>query len=124
MDNHKVLVYGATGYTGKLICLRLKELNINFAIAGRNKAKIAELSSQLNVPNFVFETSDFGAWQEALRGGVCINQCGWTLCSYCRECNACLPAFKTKFIIWILAPNCQLTNSLNLWINKRRKLGS
>ena len=38
MDNHKVLVYGATGYTGKLICLRLKELNINFAIAGRNKA--------------------------------------------------------------------------------------
>ncbi|WP_378956825.1 saccharopine dehydrogenase family protein [Pelosinus sp. sgz500959] len=72
MDNHNVLVYGATGYTGKLICLRLKELNINFAIAGRDKAKVAELSSQLNVPNFVFEISDFGAWQEALRGSICL----------------------------------------------------
>ncbi len=72
MNNHQVLVYGASGYTGKLICLRLKELNINFAIAGRDKAKVAELSSQLNVPYFVFETSDFGAWQEALRGSVCL----------------------------------------------------
>lgn len=72
MGNHKVLVYGAAGYTGKLICQRLKELNINFSIAGRNKAKVADLSLQLNVPGFVFETNEFGAWQEALRGGVCL----------------------------------------------------
>ncbi|QDR81250.1 Saccharopine dehydrogenase NADP binding domain protein [Sporomusa termitida] len=91
MAKHKVLVYGATGYTGKLICLRLKELNINFAIAGRDKAKVAELSSQLNVPNFVFATSDFGGWQEALSGCAClINAAGPFALTAENAMHACL----------------------------------
>jgi short subunit dehydrogenase-like uncharacterized protein len=37
-----VLVYGASGYTGRLICEYLREFNVPFIAAGRDKARIAE----------------------------------------------------------------------------------
>lgn len=40
MKNKPVVVYGASGYTGRLICEYLRELNIPFVAAGRNRAKL------------------------------------------------------------------------------------
>src|SRR5207344_3453158 len=37
-----VIVYGASGYTGRLVCEYLREYNIPFVAAGRDKARIAE----------------------------------------------------------------------------------
>jgi hypothetical protein len=37
-----VVVYGASGYTGQLICEYLREYNIPFIAAGRDKARIAD----------------------------------------------------------------------------------
>ena len=37
-----VIVYGASGYTGRLICEYLREFNLPFVAAGRDKARIAE----------------------------------------------------------------------------------
>jgi short subunit dehydrogenase-like uncharacterized protein len=37
-----VIVYGASGYTGRLICEYLREYNVPFVAAGRDKARIAE----------------------------------------------------------------------------------
>ena len=37
-----VVVYGASGYTGRLVCEYLREFNIPFVAAGRDKARIAE----------------------------------------------------------------------------------
>src|ERR1700750_941521 len=37
-----VIVYGASGYTGRLICEYLREFNIPFTAAGRDKVRIAE----------------------------------------------------------------------------------
>ncbi|HEY4852331.1 MAG TPA: DUF5938 domain-containing protein [Streptosporangiaceae bacterium] len=37
-----VVVYGASGYTGRLICEYLREFNVPFIAAGRDKARIAE----------------------------------------------------------------------------------
>ena len=37
-----VIVYGASGYTGRLICEYLREFNVPFVAAGRDKARIAE----------------------------------------------------------------------------------
>lgn len=37
-----VVVYGASGYTGRLVCEYLREFNIPFIAAGRDKARIAE----------------------------------------------------------------------------------
>ncbi len=36
-----VVVYGASGYTGRLICEYLREFNVPFVAAGRDKARIA-----------------------------------------------------------------------------------
>ncbi|HEX4287548.1 MAG TPA: DUF5938 domain-containing protein [Trebonia sp.] len=38
----KVVVYGASGYTGRLVCEYLREFNVPFIAAGRDKARIAE----------------------------------------------------------------------------------
>ena len=37
-----VVVYGASGYTGRLVCEYLREFNIPFTAAGRDKARIQE----------------------------------------------------------------------------------
>ena len=42
MRDHPIVVYGATGYTGRLICEYLREFNVPFIAAGRDKARIAE----------------------------------------------------------------------------------
>src|ERR1700733_3417245 len=35
-----VIVYGASGYTGRLVCEYLREYNVPFIAAGRDKAKV------------------------------------------------------------------------------------
>lgn len=42
-------LFGATGYTGKLIARELKRLNLPFFIAGRSKEKLAALAAELGV---------------------------------------------------------------------------
>ena len=42
MSSKPVIVYGASGYTGRLICEYLREFNVPFVAAGRDKARIAE----------------------------------------------------------------------------------
>src|SRR4029079_13518189 len=37
-----VIVYGASGYTGRLVCEYLREYNVPFIAAGRDKARIQE----------------------------------------------------------------------------------
>src|SRR5260370_15539139 len=37
-----IIVYGASGYTGRLICEYLREFNLPFVAAGRDKTRIAE----------------------------------------------------------------------------------
>jgi short subunit dehydrogenase-like uncharacterized protein len=39
----RVIVYGASGYTGRLICEYLREFNVPFVAAGRDKARIQEV---------------------------------------------------------------------------------
>ena len=41
-DYQEVVVYGASGYTGRLVCEYLREYNVPFIAAGRDKARIAE----------------------------------------------------------------------------------
>jgi Family of unknown function (DUF5938)/Saccharopine dehydrogenase NADP binding domain len=42
MSSKPVIVYGASGYTGRLVCEYLREYNIPFTAAGRDKSRIAE----------------------------------------------------------------------------------
>ncbi len=46
-DSKPVVVYGASGYTGRLICEYLRELNVPFIAAGRNKDLLHEVVGRI-----------------------------------------------------------------------------
>lgn len=56
MSSKPVVVYGASGYTGRLICEYLREYNVPFTAAGRDGARI-KASMEANVPGI--ETADY-----------------------------------------------------------------
>jgi hypothetical protein len=55
MSNHPVVVYGASGYTGRLVAEYLREYSIPFVAAGRDRKRIEE--SMKLVPGI--ETADY-----------------------------------------------------------------
>ena len=56
MSDKPVVVYGASGYTGRLICEYLREYNVPFLAAGRDGGKLTS-SMQANVAGI--ETADY-----------------------------------------------------------------
>ncbi|TXL60714.1 DUF5938 domain-containing protein [Aeromicrobium terrae] len=56
MSDKPVVVYGASGYTGRLICEYLREYNVPFVAAGRDEDKLTS-SMGANVPGI--ETADY-----------------------------------------------------------------
>ena len=50
----KLLIYGATGYTGRMAAERAKALGLNVEIAGRDRSRLASLADQLGVHFRVF----------------------------------------------------------------------
>lgn len=64
----KILIYGATGYTGMMICHEVANKGLSFEIAGRNAEKLVALSAELGVPYHVFPVSDAGGWERSLKG--------------------------------------------------------
>jgi len=56
MSAKPVVVYGASGYTGRLVCEYLREHNIGFVAAGRSKDRLAN-AMEHNVPGI--ETADY-----------------------------------------------------------------
>ena len=51
-----VVVYGASGYTGRLVCEYLREYNVPFVAAGRNRERVQSAMDR-NVPGI--ETADY-----------------------------------------------------------------
>ena len=64
----KLLIYGATGYTGTLIAREAVRKGLDFEIAGRSEDKLATLAAELNVPYHVFSVDDFQGWETSLKG--------------------------------------------------------
>ena len=58
MQKNKVLLYGANGYTGKLIARYANEYNISPVLAGRNKEEISALATALNLPYEMISLDD------------------------------------------------------------------
>lgn len=71
----KLLIYGATGYTGRMAADRAKALGLDFEIAGRNRQRLAPLAEQLGVSLRVFE-ADAGAAQALAGIDVLLNFAG------------------------------------------------
>jgi short subunit dehydrogenase-like uncharacterized protein len=64
----KLLIYGATGYTGTLIVHEAARRGVDFEIAGRSEEKLAALAAELNVPYHVFAVGDIDGWKKSLDG--------------------------------------------------------
>lgn len=45
-----LMIYGATGYTGRMAAEHAKRLGLNLVIAGRNAERLASLAAELDVP--------------------------------------------------------------------------
>jgi short subunit dehydrogenase-like uncharacterized protein len=56
----KLIINGATGYTGQLVSEWAKQAGLDFIVAGRDAEKVRALAEKLGVPCRVFSVDD--AW--------------------------------------------------------------
>lgn len=66
-DDAKWMIYGATGYTGKLIAANAIEQGQRPTLAGRNPDKVRALAEQLDLPWAAFSVDDTDAVTAALK---------------------------------------------------------
>lgn len=96
LGTKKILIYGAYGYTGRLICERLdkKGYHKNVIIGGRNKQKVQELAKKYNFTETkVFESSS-DSLEKELQGIDLLINCAGPFTETCVQfAEACL---KTK----------------------------
>jgi len=72
---NKLMIYGATGYIGRMAAEHAKALGLDVVIAGRNGESLESLAAQLGVPYRVFTADSQAA--ESLDGiGVLLNFAG------------------------------------------------
>ncbi len=71
----KLIIYGATGYTGELITREAKRQCMTPVLAGRSRAKIAALASELKLPSNAFGLESASNIAEALRGVRLVLNC-------------------------------------------------
>ncbi|KAI1755702.1 hypothetical protein F4782DRAFT_486573 [Xylaria castorea] len=50
----KLMIYGATGYTGRIACQHANSLSLQFVLGGRSRGKLVELAIQLSAPYITF----------------------------------------------------------------------
>src|SRR5689334_15567863 len=78
MADIAVVVYGATGFTGRLICNELVRRKITFAVAGRDREKLTALSGSLGTAQpevLVAALDDAPALEAAIARGRVVLAC-------------------------------------------------
>lgn len=63
----ELLIYGASGYTGRLISEYAQHLKLDFFVAGRSADRIKEIASTLHVPYAAFDVTDMDNVDSALK---------------------------------------------------------
>ena len=93
-----VVVYGASGYTGRLVCEYLRELNVPFIAAGRDKKRVQEVLDKVpgieTVEHEVVEVKhDVASLTELFRGAQVVSNLVGPFIKYGPEVvEACLAA--------------------------------
>jgi len=78
MSDVAVVVYGATGFTGRLVCAELARRKVRFAVAGRDHAKLTALSASLTAAEpevLVAALDDRAALEKAIARGRVVLAC-------------------------------------------------
>ena len=91
--NPTILIYGATGYTGKLVAMQARDTHLSFEIAGRNGPQVTALAEQLDVPCRIFALDDPETIIASLAGVTAVLNCAGPFASTARPlmeaCIAC-----------------------------------
>jgi short subunit dehydrogenase-like uncharacterized protein len=75
MSEARLVVYGATGYTGELIAREAVRRRLRPVLAGRNEAAVAALARELDCDYRVASLDDPGALERALQGAKVTLHC-------------------------------------------------
>ena len=77
MSDFAVVVYGATGFTGRLVCAELARRKVSFAIAGRDRPRLTRLAASLPAQPQVLEASldDRAQLEAAIARGKVVLAC-------------------------------------------------
>ncbi|KAI0965902.1 Saccharopine dehydrogenase-domain-containing protein [Xylaria arbuscula] len=70
-----LMIYGATGYTGRIACQHANTLGLRFILGGKSPDKLAALAAQLVVPYLAFSIDDSRAIASALDGVEVLLNC-------------------------------------------------
>lgn len=73
-ENRKWLIYGATGYTGRLIAEEARHQGLSPILAGRSE-EVTSIAAKLGLPSIVFSLSDVAATRRALDGVSVVAHC-------------------------------------------------
>jgi len=104
------LVYGASGYTGRLVCEYLRDLNVPFIAAGRAKARVQEVIDKvpgIAVEHDVVVDYEVAALTELFRGAKVVSNMVGTFIKYGPQAvagalaSAC-QAFRHRELLGIL----------------------
>ncbi|MDO7836423.1 saccharopine dehydrogenase NADP-binding domain-containing protein [Sphingobium sp. HBC34] len=68
----KLLIYGATGYTGQMIARLAAQRGLNFRIGGRSRDKVDALASALDVEGVVLDVNDKAALDAVVQDADCV----------------------------------------------------
>ncbi|MDE2930653.1 MAG: saccharopine dehydrogenase NADP-binding domain-containing protein [Chloroflexota bacterium] len=71
-DSKQFLIYGATGYSGRLIVEAAVKAGLRPVVAGRDSTKVAALSEKFGLESSVFSVDDRTALQEQVRKAGCV----------------------------------------------------
>lgn len=71
----KLMIYGATGYTGRIVAAHAKAAGTPAVLAGRNEQAVSELAAELGLEYRVFGLEDAAAVDGALTGIAVLLNC-------------------------------------------------
>ncbi|MER8836793.1 saccharopine dehydrogenase NADP-binding domain-containing protein [Mesorhizobium sp. M0909] len=94
-DPHSVrtAIYGATGYTGRLVARHAVTLGLQPTLAGRNEERVAKLASVLNCPSLTFPIRSASQLSDCLRGFSTVLNCAGPFSQTARPMmEACIAA--------------------------------
>ncbi len=72
---HRWILYGANGYTGRLIAAAAKERGLSPILAGRNREAVASLAAETGLEHRVFALGDPDAVRQGLAGMKLVLHC-------------------------------------------------
>jgi short subunit dehydrogenase-like uncharacterized protein len=93
IDSPRAMIYGANGYTGRLIARRAVEQGLKPLLAGRNQAAVSALAAELQCESVSFDVAQSANFVDRVRGCAAVMHCAGPFSQTARQMmDACIAA--------------------------------